>query len=66
MKKENFNDKKIEELKKDLKTNRKDLFDFNVENAQRKMKNIMVISKKKKDIARIQTAISAKDLKNAR
>lgn len=66
MKKENFNDKTIAELKKILKDSQKGLFDLRVENAQRKLKNIKSINAKKKELARIKTAMRVKELTDAR
>jgi len=62
MKKTNFNDKAIGELKSLAKEAKKALLDFAIQGQQRKLKDVHSSSKKKKEIARILTAIRVKEL----
>ena len=64
MKKQDFKTSSIEELKKLLKEAEKGLFDLRNENALRKLKNFKSINFKKKEIARIKTEMSNKELAN--
>ncbi len=65
MKKIDLQGKNIDELKKALKEESKSLFDLRVENALGKLKNGRSIYFKRKDIARIKTEITNKELINA-
>lgn len=64
MKKQDFKTSSIEELGKLLKEAEKGLFDLRNENALRKLKNFKSINFKKKEIARIKTEMSNKELAN--
>ena len=64
MKKEIYNDKKIAELEKLLKEAQRSLLDLRIDNGQRKLKDGHKISLKRKEIARIKTAIREKELAN--
>ncbi len=64
MKKQDFKASSTEELKKLLKEAEKGLFDLRNENALRKLKNFKSINFKKKEIARIKTEMSHKELAN--
>lgn len=64
MKKQDFKTNSIEELKKLLKEAEKGLFDLRNENALRKLKNFKNINFKRKEIARIKSEMSNKELAN--
>ncbi len=64
MKKTDLKTNSIVELKKLLKEAEKGLFDLRNENALRKLKNFKSINFKRKDIARIKTEMTNKELKN--
>ncbi len=67
MKKVDLKPNSIEELKKLLKEAEKALFDLRNENALRKLKNFKSINFKRKEIARIKSEVSNKELaKNER
>jgi len=61
MKKINFFDKTEGELKNLALEAKKALVNLNVEREQRKLKDLHVLAKKKKDLARILTALQAKE-----
>jgi ribosomal protein L29 len=60
MKKTMYNEKTVGELKASSTEARKDLLNLRVEKEQRKTKNLHSISNKKKDLARILTALNNK------
>ena len=64
MKKQDVKTNSIEELKKLLKEAKKGLFDLRNENALRKLKNFKSINFKRKEIARIKSEMSNKELVN--
>ena len=64
MKKQDVKTNSIEELKKLLKEAEKGLFDLRNENALRKLKNFKSINFKRKEIARIKSEMSNKELVN--
>ncbi len=66
MKKIDLQGKNIDELKRDLKEEQKSLFDLRIENELRKLKNGRSINLKRKQIARLKTEITNKELLNAR
>jgi len=66
MKKIDLQGKNIDELTRDLKEEQKALFNLRVENTLRKLKNGKSINLKRKQIARIKTEITYKELMNAR
>lgn len=65
MKKLDLQNKNIEELKRDLKEAQKAHFDLRVENTLRKLKNVMSINFKRKEIAALMTKIREKELNDA-
>lgn len=66
MKKIDLKGKNVDELTRDLKEEQKALFDLRVDNELRKLKNSKSINLKRKQIARIKTEITNKELLNAR
>lgn len=66
MKKPDLQSKNIEELKRDLKEAQKAHFDLRVDNELRKLKNVMSINFKRKEIAALMTQIRHKELNDAR
>ncbi len=66
MKKIDLQGKNIEELRKNLKDEQKALFDLKIENSLGKLKNGRSIGFNRKQIARIKTEITNKELINAR
>lgn len=66
MKKLDLQNKGIEELKRDLKEAQKAHFDLRVENELRKLKNVMSINFKRKEVAALKTKIREKELADAR
>ncbi len=62
MKKQDLKTNSLSELKKLLKEGEKALFDLRAENAMRKLKNYKSIGLKRKEVARIKTEISQKEL----
>ena len=58
-------EKTIEALKKDVAEARKELFNLNLDNRTRKLKNTRSIFLKRKEIARMLTAMKAKEVVNA-
>ncbi len=52
--------KSVEELKEDLTSAKKELFNLRFQNATSQLTNTAEITKVRKNIARIQTAINAK------
>ena len=62
MKKVNFSEKSLKELLTEEKDARKALITLRVEKEQRKLKNFHQISGKKKELAKILTAIRTKEL----
>jgi ribosomal protein L29 len=60
MKKTMYNEKTVGELKASSTEARTDLLNLRVEKEQRKTKNLHSISNKKKDLARILTALNNK------
>ncbi|OGY28971.1 MAG: 50S ribosomal protein L29 [Candidatus Woykebacteria bacterium RIFCSPHIGHO2_12_FULL_45_10] len=61
MKKPNFNDKTLGELKSLAQEAKKALLDLSVQRQQRKLKDVHAINKKKKETARILTAARVKE-----
>ena len=53
-------DKTIDELKEDLESAKKELFNLRFQNATNQLQNTARITEVRKNIARIQTVISAK------
>lgn len=66
MKKIDLQGKNIDELNRDLKEEQKALFDLRIDNELRKLKNGKSINLKRKQIARLKTEITNKELINAR
>lgn len=64
-KKIEIKEKTIEALGKDVEEARKELFNMNLDNQMRKLKNTRSIFLKRKEIARMLTAIKAKEVSNA-
>jgi ribosomal protein L29 len=62
-KKQDYSQKEIKELEKILKEKEKEFLDAKTEVAQRKNKNVHTTTKIRKEIARIKTAITTKQLK---
>lgn len=62
--KKEINTKNIKELKTMLKEAKDKLFSLNIEKSQNKLKNTGSISSKRKEIARILTAIRGKEIIN--
>ncbi len=62
MKKTNFSEKTVGELKNLVQETRKSLVNLNVEKEQRKLKDSHAINKKKKDLARILTVLREKEI----
>lgn len=62
MKKIKYNEKTVGELHEAEKEARKALLTNRVETEQRKTKNLHAVSDKKKELARILTALRAKEL----
>lgn len=58
-------EKTIEALRKDVEEARKELFNLNLDNQMRKLKNTRSIFLKRKEIARMLTAMKAKEVVNA-
>ncbi len=55
-----LNDRTVEELKADLVEAKKELFNLRFQNATNQLNNTARITRVKKDIARIQTALTQK------
>ena len=53
-------DKTIDELKEDLESSKKELFNLRFQNATNQLQNTARITEVRKNIARIQTVITAK------
>lgn len=66
MKKLDFKSKNIEELQKSLKEAQKEYFDLNIDNNLRKLKNVKSLNFKRKEIAKLKTEITNKELNNER
>lgn len=62
MKKVDFKEKNIKELKVAAKDARKALVDLSVQKEQRKLKNLHEVANKKKELAQILTFIRKKEL----
>ncbi len=65
MNKDEMKTSTIENLRVSLKEAQKELMNLRVQNEQRKLKNGHSINVKKKEIARIMTFLTEKDIKNA-
>lgn len=61
MKKTHFSDKNEKELKEAIAEGRKALVNLRIEKEQRKTKNVHSIRDKKKELARMLTALKAKE-----
>lgn len=57
-------EKTVEALKKDVVEARKELFNLHLDNQMRKLKNTRSIFSKRKEIARMLTAMKAKEVAN--
>lgn len=58
-------EKSVEALKQDVAEARKELFQLTLDNQMRKLKNTRAIFMKRKEIARMLTAMKAKEVANA-
>ena len=65
MKASKLHDMTNDELAVQLKDLKQELFNLRFQNATGQMGNVMVISKTKKDIARVKTIIRERELKSA-
>jgi large subunit ribosomal protein L29 len=65
MKKEDLKGNNLADLQKNLSQAQRELIDLRIQNAQRKLKNFKSLNVKRKEIARIKTAIRERQLSDA-